>query len=96
MSKRQPQQPQQKQTNIAALLSGVVMGAVVGGVAAWLLAPQSGPQLRALVLGRGQALKASTEHAIQEAQHTVHIRMEQAKTTIGVVPPNQSDGAEVV
>lgn len=86
----------QSQDNIGSFISGIVVGAVVGGVAAWLLTPYSGPQLRALVLGQGQTLKSNAETAVSQAQDTVRVRVEQAKTTIGMTPSRKSDSAEVV
>ena len=49
-------------------LAGLFLGAVVGGVAAALMAPQSGPETRDQVVERGLELKGRAEDAVQRAQ----------------------------
>lgn len=50
---------------------GVLMGVVVGGVAAGLLAPRSGVEMREVVRERGLALKEQAEDVAVQAQTTL-------------------------
>ncbi len=47
---------------------GLVVGAVLGGIAAALLVPRSGPELHEDVNERGLELTNRTEEAVQHAQ----------------------------
>lgn len=51
-----------------AFLAGLVAGAIVGGVAASLFVPHSGPETREQVVERGLELKSRAEDAVQRAQ----------------------------
>jgi gas vesicle protein len=48
--------------------AGLVAGAIAGGVAAALLAPQSGSETRGQVIERGLELKNRAEDVVQRAQ----------------------------
>ena len=48
--------------------AGLVLGAIVGGAAAALLTPQSGPAIREQVAERGLELKNRADDAVQRAQ----------------------------
>ncbi len=47
---------------------GLVAGAVIGGIAAALLVPRSGPELREEISERGLELTNRTEEVVQHAQ----------------------------
>lgn len=49
-------------------LAGLFLGAAAGAMAAVLLTPQSGPQVREQVAERGIELKTRAEDAVQRAQ----------------------------
>lgn len=56
-----------KQGN-GAFITGFIIGALLGGVAAALFAPQSGEDTRELVREHGLELKNRAEDAVQRAQ----------------------------
>ena len=51
-----------------AFLSGLIAGAIVGGLVATLLVPRSGTETREQVVERGLELKGRAEDAVQRAQ----------------------------
>ena len=56
------------QNNDLVFFAGLFTGAIVGGVAAALLAPRSGAETREQVAERGLELKGRAEDAVQRAQ----------------------------
>ena len=65
---------------------GLVAGAVIGGIAAALLVPRSGPELREEISERGLELTNRTEEAVQRAQQIAQeavAKMQQAANTSG-------------
>lgn len=57
-----------KRNDDLVFLAGLVAGAIVGGLAAALLAPYSGPETREQVVERGLELKSRAEDVVQRAQ----------------------------
>jgi gas vesicle protein len=51
-----------------AFFVGLVAGAIVGGVAAALLAPRSGPETREQIVDRGLELKSRADDVVERAQ----------------------------
>jgi gas vesicle protein len=61
-----------QQNDDLMFLAGLFLGAVVGGLAAALLTPQSGPETREQVAERGLELKSRAEDAVQRAQQVAN------------------------
>jgi gas vesicle protein len=58
----------EKQNGDMVFLAGLVAGAIVGGAAAALLAPRSGPETREQIAERGLELKSRAEDVVDRAQ----------------------------
>ncbi|HEX5691568.1 MAG TPA: YtxH domain-containing protein [Roseiflexaceae bacterium] len=58
----------EKQNSDLMFLAGLVAGAIVGGAAAALLAPRSGPETREQIVERGLELKNRAEDVVERAQ----------------------------
>jgi len=58
----------EKQNGDMAFLAGLIAGAIVGGAAAALLAPRSGPETREQIVERGLELKGRAEDVVERAQ----------------------------
>ena len=75
-------------------LAGVFIGAIVGGVAAVLLAPQSGPETREQVAERGLELKSRAEDAVQRAQQVASDTVTKVQSTAqGLIGQKPADDA---
>ena len=61
--------------------AGLVIGAIVGGMAAALLAPQSGPETREQMVERGLELKSRAEDAVTRAQQVASETVAKVQTT---------------
>jgi gas vesicle protein len=61
--------------------AGLVLGAIVGGAAAALLTPQSGPQIREQVAERGLELKNRADDAVQRAQQVANQAVAKVQAT---------------
>lgn len=73
-------------------LAGLFLGAIVGGVAAALLTPQSGPEVREQVVERGLELKSRAEDAVQRAQQVANetvVKVQDAAQ--GLIKTDQGD-----
>jgi gas vesicle protein len=57
-----------KQSGDLAFFVGLVAGAIIGGAAAALLAPHSGPETREQIVERGLELKGRAEDVVERAQ----------------------------
>ena len=62
-------------------LAGLVVGAVAGGLAAALLAPQSGTETREQMVERGLELKSRADDAVQRAQLVANEAVAKVQTT---------------
>ena len=58
----------EQQNGDLAFFVGLVAGAVVGGIAAALLAPRSGPATREQIVDRGLELKSRADEVVERAQ----------------------------
>lgn len=71
-------------------VAGMLLGAVVGGIAAVLLAPRSGSETREQVAERGLELRSRAEDVVQRAQavasETVTKVQSSAQNLIGQKP----------
>lgn len=63
-----------------AFFAGLIVGAIVGGAAAALLAPQSGPETREQVVERGLELKGRAEDVVQRAQQVANETVARVQT----------------
>ena len=70
-----------EQKDDLVFLAGLVVGAIVGGTAAVLLAPKSGQDLREQVSERGLELKNRAEETVQRAQHVASEAVAKVRTT---------------
>jgi gas vesicle protein len=70
-----------EQSDDLMFLAGLVVGAIVGGIAAALLAPQSGSETRDQVIERGLELKNRAEDAVQRAQQIASETVAKVQTT---------------
>jgi gas vesicle protein len=70
-----------EQKDDLVFLAGLVVGAIVGGMAAVLLAPKSGQDLREQVAERGLELKNRAEETVQRAQHVASEAVAKVRTT---------------
>lgn len=61
---------------------GLVVGAVLGGIAAALLVPRSGPELREEISERGLELTDRTEEAVQRAQQVAQDAVAQVQQSM--------------
>ena len=62
-----------------SFMAGALCGALVGGVAALLLTPASGDDLKNNAQARWQAALDDAREAMQETQRQLEIQFEQAK-----------------
>jgi gas vesicle protein len=60
-----------------SFLAGALCGAVVGATAALLLAPASGTELRADMVGRWEEALAEARQAMEETRHQMQTQFEQ-------------------
>jgi gas vesicle protein len=75
--------------------AGLFAGAIVGGVAAALLAPRSGAETREQVAERGLELKGRAEDAVQRAQQVASETVAKVQTAAqGLI--GQRPGDDVV
>lgn len=58
-----------RDSDLGAFLSGVIIGGLVGAAAALLLAPQSGEETRAIIKERSIELKDKAAETAEEARH---------------------------
>ncbi len=69
-------------THIGGFLTGLVMGAVVGGAIGLLVAPYSGQATRDMVRDRGQALRDRAVHTVEDARTTVETAQQRGQATL--------------
>ncbi len=79
--------------NNLLFVAGLLIGAVVGGVAAVFFAPRSGPEVREQVAERGLELRNRAEDAVQRAQtiasDTVTKVQSSAQNLLGQTPGDE-------
>jgi gas vesicle protein len=66
-----------------AFFAGLVVGAIVGGAAAALLAPHSGPETREQIVERGLELKDRAEDVVERAQRVASETVAKVQTAAG-------------
>jgi gas vesicle protein len=85
----------EQQNGDLAFFVGLVAGAVVGGVAAALLAPRSGPETREQIVDRGLELKSRADEVVERAQRVAGDTVAKVQSTAqNVLNQAQSNGAE--
>jgi gas vesicle protein len=88
----------EKQNGDLAFLAGLLAGAIVGGTAAALMAPRSGPEAREQIVERGLELKNRAEDVVERAQRvaseTVAKVQAAAQDLIGPAANTGADGTE--
>lgn len=72
---------QKKEQESHALLIGSIAGAVIGTLAALLLAPQSGPYLRKQLGDKYEEIREKAEDAVNDFQHMSEDKLEDWKDT---------------
>ena len=70
-----------EQSGDMAFFIGLVAGAIVGGAAAALLAPRSGPQTREQIVERGLELKGRAEDVVERAQRVASETLVKVQST---------------
>jgi gas vesicle protein len=89
----------EKQNGDMAFLAGLIAGAIVGGAAAALLAPRSGPQTREQIVERGLELKSRAEDVVDRAQRVASETVAKVQTAAqemlgqAAAGPGASNGA---
>ena len=85
----------EQQNGDLAFFAGLVAGAVVGGVAAALLAPRSGPEAREQIVDRGLELKSRADEVVERAQRVAGDTVAKVQTAAqDILSQVQSNGAE--
>lgn len=64
------------------LLIGALVGAIVSGISALLMAPYSGEATRQLIRARGNALKSDTERRVMDAMRDVETSLDRANKAV--------------
>jgi gas vesicle protein len=80
-----------EQNDDLLFFAGLVVGAIVGGMAAALLAPQSGPETREQMVERGLELKSRAEDAVARAQEVASETVAKVQTTAHDLIGQRSD-----
>jgi gas vesicle protein len=84
----------EQQNGDLAFFVGLVAGAVVGGVAAALLAPHSGPETREQIVDRGLELKGRADEVVERAQRVAGDTVAKVQSTAqNILSHAQSNGA---
>jgi gas vesicle protein len=65
--------------DLGAFLSGVIIGGLIGAAAALLLAPQSGEETRAIIKERSIELKDKAAETAEEARHRAEMAAIEAR-----------------
>jgi gas vesicle protein len=68
-----------RESDLGAFLSGVIIGGLVGAAAALLLAPQSGEETRAIIKERSIELKDRAAETAEEARHRAEMAAIEAR-----------------
>lgn len=71
----------EQQNNDLAFFVGLVAGAIVGGAAAALLAPHSGPETREQIVERGLELKSRADDVVERAQRVASDTVAKVQST---------------
>jgi gas vesicle protein len=71
----------EQQNGDLAFFAGLVAGAIVGGVAAALLAPRSGPETREQIVERGLELKSRADDVVERAQRVASDTVAKVQST---------------
>jgi gas vesicle protein len=82
-----------KQDSDLVFLAGLVVGAIVGGAAAALLAPRSGPETREQIVERGLELKSRAEDVVERAQRVAGETVAKVQTAAQEMIGQASDDA---
>lgn len=77
-------------TKDRALLQGLVVGGIVGGVATWLFAPRSIIEVRNQMYRQMRLLPQQTGQTVSETRSAAHEGLEKARTTIRLLMPGES------
>jgi gas vesicle protein len=85
----------EQQNGDRAFFFGLVAGAVVGGVAAALLAPRSGPETREQIVERGLELKSRADDVVERAQRVANETIAKVQSSAqDIIGQSQSNGTE--
>jgi gas vesicle protein len=71
----------EQQNGDRAFFVGLVAGAIVGGIAAALLAPRSGPETREQIVERGLELKGRADDVVERAQRVASDTVAKVQST---------------
>lgn len=70
----------EKNGEFGAFLSGFLMGALVGGAIALLLAPMSGEETRTMIMDKSIELKEKTKDGVSDLQKRGQVVLEDQKS----------------
>jgi gas vesicle protein len=85
----------EQQNGDLAFFAGLVAGAIVGGAAAALLAPRSGPETREQIVERGLELKSRADDVVERAQRVASDTVAKVQSTAQeILGQAQSNDAE--
>jgi gas vesicle protein len=85
----------EQQNGDLAFFAGLVAGAIVGGVAAALLAPRSGPETREQIVDRGLELKSRADDVVERAQRVASDTVAKVQSAAhDILGQAHSNGAE--
>jgi gas vesicle protein len=72
----------EKKAFFGGLLVGALVGAIVSGISALLMAPYSGEATRQLLKAKGNTLKSDTERRLLDAVRDVEVSLERASEAV--------------
>jgi len=82
----------EKNGEFGAFLSGFLMGALVGGAVALLLAPMSGEETRTMIKDKSIELKEKTKDGVSDLQKRGQVVLEEQKTRLSKKQETTEEG----
>jgi gas vesicle protein len=82
----------EQQNGDLAFFVGLIAGAIVGGAAAALLAPHSGPETREQIVERGLELKSRADDVVERAQRVASDTVAKVQSTAQGILGQTHDG----
>lgn len=82
----------EKDGEFGAFLSGFLMGALVGGAVALLLAPMSGEETRTMIKDKSIELKEKTKDGVSDLQKRGQVVLEEQKTRLSKKQETTEEG----
>ncbi len=82
----------EKDGEFGAFLSGFLMGALVGGAVALLLAPMSGEETRTMIKDKSIELQEKTKDGVSDLQKRGQVVLEEQKTRLSKKQEKTEEG----